>query len=247
MKPLTALVLLLAAGWSVVTAEDGLQIQAQHRYQIKAAYPQPDWMLSASEKEAVWCFYSRGFDKDVKSVCKKPGNTVVAGTVGTVQEIQEETVLIRLEDGRSGYIFSELLGRTPEELRRIEAEKIAQQKRNAQRRAAEEATRTKNLATEAAYVASLPKLRSGAASTLLVATSADCARDYRSIIEFGRRSGTGVEFRKKLLELVSLGCAFSVPAGTPVTVSNRTQGTSSICSYPERKCGLALTEHLSAH
>jgi hypothetical protein len=104
----------------------------------------------------------------------------------------------------------------PEDRKWYQDRQAAAAKERAKRLAAER----ERLAKEKAYIDTLPRL-AGAANEILVATSMDCARDYAKTVEFGRKNGTGVEFRKKLAELVALGCAVQMPNRTAIEILAR--------------------------
>jgi hypothetical protein len=143
---------------------------------------------------------------------------------------------------------------TPEQRKTYEAQKAATAKRIADAKAlrdkqmaAARVNEAQAQAKERVYVAGLPKLWSGSSNEVLVATSQDCARDYKAIVEFGRKNGTGIEFRKRIVELVSLGCAVYMPAGTAIVVSRKDADYVRFCAHGgtmKGTCGIALSEHV---
>ena len=78
----------------------------------------------------------------------------------------------------------------------------------------------------------------------MVATSMDCARDLQSIIDLGRRNGTGIEFRKKMLELVTLGCGTRMETGTPMVDAKKNGPFVTFKAYKSGKEGVALSENV---
>lgn len=122
--------------------------------------------------------------------------------------------------------------RVAEEKKRVAAKKAAEEKK----RAAEEAQRK-----ELAYVNSLPQL-TGPGEAVVVATSIDCARDLQNVVNFGKTSGTGVEFRKKMVELVTLGCAASIAKATPLVSATKNGQFVTFKAYKSGKEGVALLE-----
>ena len=118
--------------------------------------------------------------------------------------------------------------------RRLAAERAAAEKR----KAGEEANQK-----ELAYRNSLPKLV-GQGDTVVVATSIDCAKDLQGVIGYGKRNGTGVEFRKKMLELVTLGCAQAIENGTPLVKALKNGQFVTFTTYQSRKEGVALVDNV---
>jgi len=162
-------------------------------------------------------------------------------------------VNVSIGDGHSGWVARELVEITKEQLQEYEARQAANAKQLADAKALEakkaakaRAEQAERQAKERAYIATLPKLQNGS-NEVLVATSEDCARDYRSILDFGRKNGTGVEYRKKILGLISLGCAVAFPPDTAILISHRDKDFVAFCAYDGAKkgtCGVALPEQV---
>jgi hypothetical protein len=134
----------------------------------------------------------------------------------------EGSVLISPPEGRTGWVAQELVDPTaiPEATAREAWEQEAMEARKAifaKEQAAREAKAAESRAKENAYIRSLPKLWNNGAR-VFVATSMDCARDYQQVLRFGRANGTGVAYRKKILELVTLNCIVDVSSGTAIEV-----------------------------
>jgi hypothetical protein len=89
----------------------------------------------------------------------------------------------------------------------------------------------------------LPKLVSEG-STVVIATSIDCAKDLQNVIGFGRKNGTGVEYRKKMLELVTLGCAMTMDNGTVLLHAAKNGDFVAFTAYKSGKQGVALKENV---
>jgi hypothetical protein len=132
--------------------------------------------------------------------------------MAVVETVDADAVLVTVEGRGTGWVMRQVLDLTPGD-RAIVLKKRAQEKAAADKKRAE----------EKAYVATLPKLRNGG-GPIFVATSFDCARDFRKVIEFGRKNGTGVEYRKKMVELVTLGCTTKIDAGTAINVISQKDG-----------------------
>jgi len=231
-----------------------LEIGTEYVLRVPNGYDK--WPLIAGSASSEWCYLSRGNRDDVQSLCLNAGATYTPNTPATVELLSTvlervSSVKVVLGDGRSGWVARELVDMTQEQRKEYEADQLARAKRlaNAKALQAKQATlaRAKDAAKQAkeqAFVATLPKLQGGS-NEVLVATSTDCARDYKSVVDLGRRNGTGVEYRKKILELISLGCAVDLPTGTAIIVSHRDQELVNFCAYNGPKkgtCGVALIE-----
>jgi hypothetical protein len=234
-------------------AQVRFELQADTEYVLKVPAGYDKWSL-VGEDWAYWC-YIRDNKTDVKTNCFRSGwPTYMPNTMATIELVGPATVKVVLKDGRRGWLARDLVDMTPEQWKEYRAEEAARAKRAAQAKALREkevaAVRMKEAerqAKEKAYLATLPKLH-GPAAEVLVATSLDCARDHKNILEFGRRNGTGVEFRKKILELISLGCAVKLPSGTPMLVSKRDRDFVTFCAYnpsAQGACGVALVEYVA--
>ncbi len=220
-------------------------------YVLRVPTGYKQWLLSSDSTGSEWCYQNRGKRSDVEQYCLAEKPTYTSGTLANVEAFDESAARVVLKDGHVGWVARELIDMTEEQRKAYDAEQAMWQKHaaatramNAQRLAATRETERQQRAKEQAYVASLPKLR-GVAGDVLVATSSDCARDYKKIIEFGRKNGTGVEYRKKLLELISLGCAVNIPSGTALKISRQDQDFVEFCAYDGSKagtCGVALRE-----
>ena len=211
-------------------AQTEFELQANTEYVLRVPAGYDKWPLIADSAGggAQWCYVNRANRPTVQTLCIDKavslGATYAPDTLAMVTIVGKSSVNVVLKDGRSGWVARELVDMTQEQRKSLEEQQ----------------------AKEQAYIASLPKLRSGS-SEVLVATSTDCARDYKTIVEFGRRNGTGVEYRKKILELISLGCAKNLPSGTAITVSHRDKDFVEFCAYDGPKkgtCGVALAEHV---
>jgi hypothetical protein len=190
-------------------------------------------------------------ERIVKGQCVgyDPGDLVVADGSET-----DRARHVRIVEGRGrggqGWVDVRLMDLTPEskaylEQQRAAAEKAAAAKRKAAQAAAVARKRADDEAQrkELAYRNSLPKLVSQGES-VVVATSMDCAKDLQSVVAFGRKNGTGVEFRKKMLELVTLGCATTMDNGTPLVSATRNGQFVTFTAYPSGKAGVALMENV---
>ncbi|MGD0619902.1 MAG: hypothetical protein ABSB67_19820 [Bryobacteraceae bacterium] len=179
----------------------------------------------------------------------KPGDVVVRtgeedGDVWRVRIIEGTSV------GGEGWVHRALLDMTEESKAYVEKleqrERIADANRRAaakrsaedKKRAADEARRK-----ELEYIDSLPKLI-GPSEDVLVATSFDCAKDLQNTVIFGRKNGTGVEFRKKVLELMTLGCAVTMVSGTPMEHATRDGQFVTFTAYKSGKRAVALSENV---
>lgn len=136
------------------------------------------------------------------------------------------------DPGKRGWVHLNLLKMTAEA--RAAAKKAAAQKEQQAAAAAQK---------ERAYVDSLPKLVSEG-STVVIATSIDCAKDLQNVIGFGRKNGTGVEYRKKMLELVTLGCAMTMDNGTVLLHAAKNGDFVAFTAYKSGKQGVALKENV---
>jgi len=209
------------------------------------------WVLSPSVREAVSnCTYPN--DKDGRSFIEdkikkgeyftyKPGDRAIfvegQGDAWRVKVIDGES---RGREGWVCYVLMEVTEESEAALARFqEAARIAEGKKLAARKkTAEEAQRK-----ELAYINSLPRL-TGQGESVMVATSMDCARDLQSIIDLGRRNGTGIEFRKKMLELVTLGCGTRMEMGTPMVDAKKNGPFVTFKAYKSGKEGVALSENV---
>jgi hypothetical protein len=236
-----------------LSAQTMFELEADTAYVLKVPSGYESWVLFRDAPGSEWCYYSREKRNDVEKLCFDGGPTYSPNAMATVELVNPSSVKVTLKDGRTGWIARELVDMTTEQRKEYQAQQDARAKRIAQakalqaKRAADARARESGQqAKERAYIAALPKLYSGS-DEVLVATSPDCARDLKNIIEFGRRNGTGIEFRKKILELVTLGCAINIPSGTAITVSHRDREFVTFCAYDGPKkgtCGIALSEHV---
>jgi len=214
------------------------------------------WVLTETASEAEWIYYATQADRERVTKFSEKVNSekwpkYMAGQMATVEGQTRGSYLVSLDDGRRGYVVDRLVGPTEEqfklaqkqevERKRVEAAKEAERKKaEAAVQARQEQARRK----EAAYIASLPKLI-GAGDKVMVATSADCAKDLQSIQDFGRSNGTGVAYRKKLIELTTLGCGVLWDRGTPLLVETRSSSAVRVRSYPGRELGFVLPENVT--
>lgn len=185
--------------------------QSALKYRLSAPKGWDVWMLTDAANEALSAYtYSsdKGIMPDIEKMIKtraymnyRPGDLAIF-----TGEEERETCRVKIIDGenrgREGWIHCSLMRMTAES-------KAYLAKREATKRAVAEEVQRKGQA----YIDSLPKL-TGQGQDVMVATSLDCARDLQNVINFGRKNGTGVEFRKKMLELVTLGCAATMANGT---------------------------------
>jgi hypothetical protein len=229
------------------------------RYRVRVPENWHIWVLANAEYDA-FSYYLFAGDNDGRAfvqekiakgelVCYESGDMAVAD--GPESDRARHVRLVSGPGkGGEGWIDNALMDLTPEsraylEQQRAAAEKAAGAKRRAaqaaavaRRKAADEAERK-----ELAYRNSLPKLVSQGDS-VVVATSMDCAKDLQNAVAFGRKNGTGVEFRKKMLELVTLGCATAMDKGTPIVNATRNGQFVLFTAYPSGKAGVALMENV---
>ena len=240
--------------WSCVACAQQPELQ----YRLLAPEKWSVWVLSPSVREAI-SNYTFPNDKDGRSfiedkIRKGEYATYKPGDQATFIEAEDEAWHVKVVDGesrgRDGWVHHKLLELTNESKAVLakfkEATRIAENKKRAagkkaaeeQKRAAEEVQRN-----ELAYINSLPKL-TGRGESVMVATSMDCARDLQSIIDFGRRNGTGIAFRKKMLELVTVGCGTAMEAGTPMANAKKNGPFVIFEAYKSGKEGVALSENV---
>jgi hypothetical protein len=225
--------------------------QPELQYRLSAPKNWRMWMLSSSAIEAI-SNYRFANDSEGRSFIEariskgqyaiyKPGDEAIFieeesdGDAWRIKVVNGES---RGEEGWIHYRLGEMTEESKKQLaqmkerKRIAAKKAADEKK----RAAEEAQRK-----ELAYVNALPQL-TGPGEAVVVATSIDCARDLQNIVNFGKKSGTGVEFRKKMVELVTLGCVASIPKGTPLVSATKSGQFVTFKAYKSGKEGVALLE-----
>lgn len=171
------------------------------------------WILTDTVFNAQWMFQNRESaeaETEMKeNIPKGFWQAYSKGTTATIVDRSSDClkVRIRLAKGRTaaGWVVADLAETSPaEKARRLRAQQLAE---------------TRKL-QEAQYVSSLPKLI-GPGPKVVVATSLDCAKDLLRTVEFGRGKGTGVEFRKRMIELVSVGCAVTMDTGTPLVEATK--------------------------
>jgi hypothetical protein len=207
-------------------------------YVLNAPNQLGTWYLCKNGDRAVWMYRSSpdevvrfGYvDSNIKAKLLKPYKPGTRAKVAAVGEGHafvglgessvsktESVALVVINEGDLGWVPLSLLEVTPEE--------------------------KKLTADEAAKIAAMPKLQS-TSDQVLVATSLDCANDLQKIVDFGKKNGTGVEFRRKLVELSTLGCSKNIPAGTPITIVSKPGGFVSFRTYPGNVDGIALQENV---
>ena len=233
--------------WSCI----GCAQQPELRYKMAAPEGWAVWVLSASEAEAISNFtfpndrdarpFIEGKIRKGEYVTYKPGDQAI------VIERRGKACHVKFVDGdsegRSGWVHSDLMEVTEESAAVVARFKEAARKAADQKRAADKKAVDERLRKELAYIRSLPKLV-GQGESVMVATSVDCARDLQGIIDFGRRSGTGIDFRKKMLELVTLGCGTAMEAGTPMVNAKKNGPFVTFKAYGSGKEGVALAENV---
>jgi hypothetical protein len=228
-------------------------------YRLTAPKGWEIWMLARSADYASIAYtYSHNEDTRafVESKIRKgeyakyvPGDLAMA-----TGEKSENACHVRLltgeSKGREGWVHEALMNLTEESkayLAKVEERKRAAEasRRAAARRLAEEKKRAADEVkrAELAYINSLPRL-AGPADDVVVATSMDCAKDLQGVVNFGRKNGTGVEFRKKIVELVTLGCATTMPRGTPIVNAVRNGQFVTFRAYKSSKISVALVENV---
>lgn len=228
---------------SALSGQARFEIHVDTRYVLKVPVGHEHWVVSKESSDAAWCYGARDNRRDLESLCGfKTQPRYVEGSPVTVERLTDCCVRVALEGGSIGWVARELVELTPEQRKAYEARQAALAKERAERLAQERARQKK----EQAYTSTLPKL-SNSSGEVLVATSRDCARDYEKIIQLGRRNGTGVEFRKRLLELMAVGCAVEMPSGTAIEVIDRRDGFVEFRAYDGPKKGthgFALSAHV---
>ena len=221
---------------------------------LKVPTGQSYWALEKNPNDARWCYgllsqRENGSDWDQCHLNEFPQYR--AGSLARVSEIDGGCALVNLPNAQ-GWVVLDLLEMTPAMRSEYEARKAAAAKREAGARARARKARTEaqlkeeqQEEKEASYIRTLPKLWSNS-EQVMVATSVDCARDYQKVVQFARVNGTGIEFRKKLLELTSLGCAIWMPSGTAIEVIRKNDSFVEFRAYTGRKgtYGVALKENV---
>ncbi len=219
------------------------------------------WMLTSTDIEAA-SNYKYANDKQFKSLLEERSKKLSyvkyqEGSLATfIEEASSGACHIKIinDQGKEldGWVHCDLLEMSAEskaDLARQEqkqqianrAKVLATKKLTEEKRRADEETKRRELA----FINSLPKLVSSGGNTVFVATSLDCANDLRKIVDYGRRSGTGVEFRKKMVELMTLGCAESIDNGTPILKATRSGQFITFTAYKSGKTGVALPENVT--
>jgi hypothetical protein len=230
----------------------GFAQQPELQYRLSAPKNWQVWILSGSSIEAI-SNYNFANDRDGRRIIEEkiktgkyitytPGDRAIFVDEDDNGDAWRVKVVDGESRGREGWIHYRLGEMTEEsraQLARLEERKrIAEvKKRTAAKKAAEEAQRK-----ELAYVNSLPQL-TGPSETVIVATSIDCARDLQNVVGLGKKNGTGVEFRKKMVELMTLGCAASIPKDTPLVYAIKNGQFVTFKAYKSGKEGVgALRE-----
>jgi hypothetical protein len=232
--------------------------QPEVRYKLRTPVNWPVWVLSPSSVSAV-SSYTFANDRDERAyIEEKVRNgqyvTYRPGDMAVSHEQQNETCFITIVEGENrgseGWVHTALMEMTPESKAYLEKKRAEEERAEADRRAAAEraAAKKKRAAEddkrkELAYRNSLPKLVSQG-ETVIIATSMDCAKDLQSVVGFGKKNGTGVEFRKKMLELVTLGCAQAMENGTPLVKAAKNGQFVTFTTYGSGKNGVALDENV---
>jgi hypothetical protein len=228
-----------------VQAEELFKIHSGGDYLVEVPKGCSFWVLAPKAQDASWYYLSR--DK-----CDESGKAISSASVAELPHYRSrmrvtagdttECCAFVANSEISGWIAKPLLTLTPEQQRIVDAARDKARKLEKERQAKDQERQAK----ERAYVASLPKLWNNGAD-VLVATSMDCAKDYQGIVRFGREKGTGVAFRKRIAELVSLGCAILVPSHTAILIRTRTSEFVSFTAYDgpfKGRSAIALKEHV---
>ena len=216
------------------------------------------WVLSPTADDAV-SSYTFPNDRDGRAYIEEKIRTgrwatYNPGDIAAVEQQHDDACLVTIVEGQNrgskGWVHKALMEMTPESKvylnkQRAAAAKAATARRLAAERAAAEKRKAGEEANqkELAYRNSLPKLV-GQGDTVVVATSIDCAKDLQGVIGYGKRNGTGVEFRKKMLELVTLGCAQAIENGTPLVKAVKNGQFVTFTAYQSSKEGIALVENV---
>ncbi len=184
------------------------------------------WLLAETPPDAA-SFLSTEFDVAEKAVNSRKWPTYQTGAEATLLTVRGDYAEVRLESGENrnetGWVVKNLVELSPGEKKRL-ANEAAKSRRKQE------------------MSAKLPKLTGS--PQVVVATSLDCARDLRKAVEFGKSNGTGVEFRKKMLELARVGCTTSIPSGTSIIVTNSATGLISFKIFDSTRTGVALAENV---
>lgn len=212
-------VLVLLGSLGLLFSQPSFEIVPGTEYVLKVPSDQKHWILLDDPLQVNACYLNRAtyrLENDFH-FSKRP--QYEPNTVARVSEISSEdknAVRVVLANGNSGWVPRVLIGMTKAQQRDFDSKQAAIAKKVAAQRSLDEQRRTK----EQAFIAGLPKLWSPS-GRVLVATSLDCEHDREKVMEFGAKNGTGVEFRKKVLELITLHCAEEVPSGTAIEVMHR--------------------------
>jgi hypothetical protein len=229
------------------------------QYKLRTPKNWSEWAITGSASEALRIYGYVVQDSDDETFLKdyladkinKEGGFIyqsgdlASRTPGEVED--SDTCHVRIIEGtnkgREGWVHCSLMEMTDEwkeHFAKQEANKHSAAKKasDEKRRVADEAKRKQQ-----AYIDSLPKLVSPG-QDVMVATSLDCAKDLQNVVNFGRKNGTGVEFRKKMLELMALGCTITLPLGTPMESAIKSGQFVTFQAYKLRKTGVALAENV---
>jgi hypothetical protein len=188
---------------------------------LKVPSDQKHWILLDDPLQVNTCYLNRAtyrLENDFHFGKRPQYEPNSVARVIEISSEDEDAVRVALANGNSGWIPRVLIGMTKSQQRDFDSKKAAIAKEAAAQRSLDEQRRTK----EQAFIAGLPILWSPSGrGDVLVATSLDYEHDREKVMEFGVKNGTGVEFRKKVLELITLHCAGWVPSGTAIEVMHR--------------------------
>jgi hypothetical protein len=222
------------------TVSAGQQLKQGAVYILGAPKGESSWLLTANCSDASWLYLATKQEREtlVDIPGKVSGGYWLRYDVGVRARVENQTDdcaqvrLIKESSGNEyGWVHKALIRPSLEEQRKQAAIAAAKREQDLKKKQ---------------YIASLPKLR-GPSDSVIVATSHDCALDYARAVEFGKKNGTGVEFRKKILELITLHCAISLPNGTPVEILSKDAQFVSFAVYSGQYAGtrgFALKENV---
>ena len=237
---------------TTMTAAPAQQFKSDTEYVLTMPKGEASWFLAAKCSDARWLYLATAHEREVwggiPAALKGGWVAYQSNKRVHVRQQTEECAEVEILGESSqygwvgGWVDKALVRLNPEDQKKVDAAR----KQEATKRAATAAAKREQDLKEQQYIASLPKLR-GSSESVIVATSQDCAVDYARVVEFGKRNGTGVEYRKRVLELISLQCAISLPSGTPIQVRSRDAQFVSFSVYSGPHAGtrgIALKENV---
>lgn len=221
-------VLVLLGSLGLLFSQSSFKIVPGTEYVLKVPSDQKHWILLDDPLQVNTCYLNRAtyrLETDFHFSERPPYETNTVARVVEISSEDKDAVRVVLANGNSGWVPRVLIEMTKAQQRdfdikqaAIAKEVAAQRLLDEQRRLLDEQRRLK----EQAFIAGLPILwPSSSRGDVLVATSLDCEHDREKVMAFGAKNGTGVEFRKKILELITLHCADWMPTGTAIEVIHR--------------------------